>query len=249
MKRWLRSSVVLGAVALAMPVLGQEEKTEKQPAPAQKKEAAKLKTFKEKFSYAVGIKVAQDLSRQGLDIDPAIFVEALADVMGKKPLALADSDIQEVFQEFQVQRAAEAKAKSAKAKAAGAKFLEDNAKKEGIKTTKSGLQYKVIRTGKGATPTLTDKVSAHYKGRLIDGTQFDASYAGDEPTKAEKPADFPVRGVIPGWTEALQLMKVGDKWQIYLPSELAYGEDGAGADIPPHSTLIFDIELVGVIGK
>jgi FKBP-type peptidyl-prolyl cis-trans isomerase FklB len=127
-----------------------------------------------------------------------------------------------------------------KNKAEGEKFLADNKKKEGIKTTASGLQYKVIKDGTGKTPKATDTVSTHYRGTLISGKEFDSSY------KRGEPAEFPVNGVIKGWTEALQLMKEGAKWQLFIPSELAYGERGAGQDIGPNSTLIFDIELLSV---
>ena len=127
--------------------------------------------------------------------------------------------------------------------------MAENAKKEGVKSTKSGLQYKVIKSGTGATPKATDSVMTHYKGRLTDGTVFDGSYEGDAPAATDKTVDFPVNGVIKGWTEALQLMKVGDKWQLFIPSELAYGERGAGGDIGPHATLVFEIELIGIKGN
>jgi FKBP-type peptidyl-prolyl cis-trans isomerase FklB len=126
-----------------------------------------------------------------------------------------------------------------KNKREGATFLADNAKKEGVKTLPSGLQYKVIREGKGATPRSADAVTTHYRGTFLDGAEFDSSYRRNEP------ATFPVKGVIKGWTEALQLMKVGDKWQLYVPSDLAYGPQGRD-EIPPNATLIFDIELLDV---
>jgi FKBP-type peptidyl-prolyl cis-trans isomerase FklB len=129
---------------------------------------------------------------------------------------------------------------SEKNKADGEKFLAENAKKEGVKVLPSGLQYKVITPGTGKSPKATDTVTTHYKGMLIDGTEFDSSY------KRGEPATFPVSGVIPGWTEALQLMKEGAKWQLFLPSNLAYGERGAGRDIGPNATLIFEVELISV---
>lgn len=122
-------------------------------------------------------------------------------------------------------------------------FLEENKKAEGVKVTASGLQYKVLKNGTGATPTASDVVRTHYRGTLVDGTEFDSSYARGEP------ATFPVGRVIPGWTEALQKMKVGDKWQLFIPSELGYGDRGAGDSIPPHATLIFEIELLSIEGK
>jgi FKBP-type peptidyl-prolyl cis-trans isomerase len=129
--------------------------------------------------------------------------------------------------------------KAAQAKVDNAKFLEDNKKVEGVQTTKSGLQYKVISSGKGKAPLATDKVTVHYTGKLIDGTTFDSSVGRD-------PITFEVGGVIPGWTEALQLMHEGDKWMIYLPYDIAYGERGAGDQIPPYATLIFEVELIKV---
>jgi FKBP-type peptidyl-prolyl cis-trans isomerase FklB len=152
--------------------------------------------------------------------------------------------VQQVMQDFQKKMMAKQMAAReeglGKNKAEGEKFLADNKKKEGIKTTASGLQYKVITAGTGKTPKATDTVKTHYRGTLINGTEFDSSY------KRGEPAEFPVNGVIKGWTEALQLMKEGAKWQLFIPSELAYGERGAGRDIGPNSTLIFDIELISV---
>ncbi len=241
MRSWFRCVCVLGVAVLALPGFAQDEKQ-----PSKPQGAKELKTFKEKLSYGIGLNIGRNLAKQKLDIDPATLAQAIADVLGKKTPALSEDELQDVFQELETKMAEKSKADADKAKLVGVRFLEENGKKEGIKTTKSGLQYKVLRSGKGPTPTTKDSVLAHYKGRLVDGTQFDSSYEGDEPTTAEKPAEFPVTGVIKGWTEALQLMKVGDKWQIYLPSDLAYGPRGAGGDIPPHATLIFDIELVGV---
>jgi len=132
------------------------------------------------------------------------------------------------------------KAVSAKAKAEGEAFLAANATKDGVVTLPSGLQYKVITPGSGASPKASDTVSVHYRGRLIDGTEFDSSYKRNEPTS------FPVGGVIPGWTEALQLMKVGAKWELYVPAKLAYGDRGAGGLIPPGATLVFEVELLSI---
>ena len=143
-------------------------------------------------------------------------------------------------QTLQAKHAEKATAASAENIAAGKAFLEANKAAEGIQVTASGLQYKVIQTGDGATPTLGDTVTTHYRGTLINGKEFDSSYRRGEP------ATFPVNGVIPGWTEALQLMTVGSKWQLFIPSDLAYGPRGAGQDIEPHSTLVFDIELLAI---
>lgn len=203
-----------------------------------------LKDNKDKVSYSIGLNIAKSMKQEGLDINPDALAAAMKDVFaGAKP-QLSEEEVQAVMQEFQkdmmAKRAKGQQEGLAKNKAEGEKFLADNKKKEGIKTTASGLQYKVIKDGTGKTPKATDTVSTHYRGTLISGKEFDSSY------KRGEPAEFPVNGVIKGWTEALQLMKEGAKWQLFIPSELAYGERGAGQDIGPNSTLIFDIELLKV---
>lgn len=203
-----------------------------------------LKDNKDKVSYSIGLNIAKSMKQEGLDINPDALAAAMKDVFaGAKP-QLSEEEVQAVMQEFQkdmmAKRAKGQQEGLAKNKAEGEKFLADNKKKEGIKTTASGLQYKVIKDGTGKTPKATDTVSTHYRGTLISGKEFDSSY------KRGEPAEFPVNGVIKGWTEALQLMKEGSKWQLFIPSELAYGERGAGQDIGPNSTLIFDIELLKV---
>ena len=203
-----------------------------------------LKDEKDKVSYSIGLNIGRSMKQEGLDLNPDALAAATKDVFaGTKP-QLTDEEIQTIMQEFQKKMMAKQLASReeglGKNKAEGEKFLADNKKKEGIKTTASGLQYKVIKDGSGKTPKATDTVKTHYRGTLINGTEFDSSY------KRGEPAEFPVNGVIKGWTEALQLMKEGAKWQLYIPSELAYGERGAGKDIGPNSTLIFDIELLSV---
>lgn len=203
-----------------------------------------LKDNKDKVSYSIGLNIGKSMKQEGLDINPDALAAAMKDVFaGAKP-QLTDEEVQAVMQEFQKEMMAKRlkgqQEGLAKNKAEGEKFLADNKKKEGIKTTASGLQYKVIKDGTGKTPKATDTVSTHYRGTLISGKEFDSSY------KRGEPAEFPVNGVIKGWTEALQLMKEGAKWQLFIPSELAYGERGAGQDIGPNSTLIFDIELLSV---
>lgn len=203
-----------------------------------------LKDNKDKVSYSIGLNIAKSMKQEGLDINPDALAAAMKDVFaGAKP-QLSEEEVQTVMQEFQkdmmAKRAKGQQEGLAKNKAEGEKFLADNKKKEGIKTTASGLQYKVIKDGTGKTPKATDTVSTHYRGTLISGKEFDSSY------KRGEPAEFPVNGVIKGWTEALQLMKEGAKWQLFIPSDLAYGERGAGQDIGPNSTLIFDIELLSV---
>jgi len=206
-------------------------------------DAVTLKTPKEKLSYIIGAQVGNDLKNQSIDVDPAIVSMGLQDsILGNK-LLISDQEAKDFIAAYQKERAAkvaeEKKTLGEKNKQEGAAFLTENKKKEGVKTLPSGLQYKVIKEGTGKTPKATDTVVTQYKGTLINGTEFDSSY------KRNEPATFPVNGVIKGWTEALQLMKEGSKWQIVVPPELAYGEQGAGP-IGPNATLIFEVELVSV---
>ncbi len=198
-----------------------------------------LKTDKEKVSYVIGQQVGTSLKNQKIDLDVNAFSMSVSDaVSGKKP-AMTDTDMQAAMMKFQSSMMEKMKGDGAKNKADGEAFLAKNKTAEGVKVTESGLQYKVIKSGKGPSPKKTDTVTAHYAGHLIDGTEFDSSY------KRDKPADFPVGGVIPGWTEALQMMKVGDKWQLFIPSQLGYGEQGRPG-IPSNSVLVFDVELLGI---
>ncbi len=202
---------------------------------------------KDKVSYAIGMNISRSMKQEGLEINPDALAAALTDVLaGTKP-QLPEDEVKAVMEKFQRQLTAKQMAVReegfGKNKAEGAKFLADNKKKKGVKATASGLQYTVIKDGIGRTPKATDTVKTHYRGTFINGTEFDSSY------KRGEPAEFPVNGVIHGWTEALQLMKEGAKWQLFIPSELAYGERGAGKDIGPNSTLIFEIELISVSGR
>ena len=188
-------------------------------------------------SYSIGISIGRDIAKSGGQIDLRSFVLGFRDgVEGNQP-ALSDEAIDAGIAAFQ--KAAMSKVLQENA-AKGASFLAANAKKQGVKQLASGLQYEVIKQGDGPSPKLNDTVRAHYEGKLIDGTVFDSSFQRGEP------ADFPVNGVIPGWTEALQLMKVGDKWRLFIPHTLAYGERGARGAIGPNETLIFEVELLGV---
>jgi FKBP-type peptidyl-prolyl cis-trans isomerase len=198
-----------------------------------------LKTDKAKASYAIGTQVGNNFKSQEVDLDINAFAMAISDVLGGKKAAITQEEMQQAMMKFQQTRMEKSKVTADKNKADAAAYLEKNKKAEGFTVTKSGLQYKVITSGKGATPKDKDYVIAHYAGKLIDGTAFDSSY------KRGQPAEFPVMGVIPGWTEALKMMHVGDKWQLVIPPELAYGEGGRPG-IPPNSVLIFDIELVGI---
>jgi len=205
--------------------------------------AETLKTEMEKVSYIIGTQIARNFKTQEIEVNLDSLMMGLKDALEGKTLVLSQDEMKQVFTRFQQQMRAKQAAKQAKEAAenlaAGTAFLEANKAKEGVKVLPSGLQYKVVTEGTGNTPTADDKVKTHYRGTLIDGTEFDSSY------KRNKPAEFPVKGVIKGWTEALQLMKVGDKWELYIPANLAYGQRGR-PNIPANSTLIFEIELLEV---
>jgi len=200
----------------------------------------KLDNDKKKFSYTLGYQIAQNLARQGVTLDADAAAKAVHDVFSGNAPTLSVDEMKAVVARIQD----EAKKKQAeigtKNLAAGEKFLAENAKKDGVKTLDSGLQYKVVIEGDGETPKSDSTVVAHYEGRLINGKVFDSSI------KRGSPATFPVNGVIKGWQETLKLMPTGSKWQVYIPSKLAYGEKGAGASIGPNETLIFDIELISI---
>jgi len=197
-----------------------------------------------KFSYAIGLDIGNSLKNLGEDLNRAAFIEALNAQLDGSTLRLDAAEAQQVKQAFAQKRAAkqaeERKQAGASNKAAGEKFLAENAKKDGVIVTASGLQYEVLTMGDGAKPVLTDKVKVHYEGKLLDGTVFDSSY------KRGQPISFPLNGVIKGWTEGVQLMPVGSKFKFYIPANLAYGEHGAGAVIAANSTLVFEVELLGI---
>ena len=199
-----------------------------------------------KLSYGLGLGIGRQLAQmniEGLNIDD--FADAIRDVIENKPLKMEHREAQEIVQKpFAAQEQklqAERAEKGKVAKAEGEKYLAENAKKEGVTTTESGLQYTVLKEGTGKQPKATDQVRCHYEGFLIDGTVFDSSVQRGEP------AVFPLDGVIVGWTEGLQLMKEGGKTRFFIPYRLAYGENGAGASIPPFATLVFDVELLEVL--
>ena len=195
-----------------------------------------LKSQKDKVSYIIGMDIGTNLKKQSIDIDSNILAKGVKDALsGGKPL-LTEQEIQETMIAFQ-------KEVMEKQKKRGEAFLAENKNKEGVKTLPSGLQYKVIKAGTGKTPKLNNTVTTHYRGTLIDGTEFDSSY------KRGQPVSFPVSGVIPGWTEALQLMQEGAKWQLFIPPNLGYGERGAGGVIGPNATLIFEMELISIQEK
>ena len=199
-----------------------------------------------KVSYALGMGIGRQLESMGAnDLCVDDFAQAIKDVLAHEDLAMTHQEAQQIATKyFQDKENEMNKAKEAKgiiAKEEGEKFLKENATKEGIITTKSGLQYKVLQEGTGKSPKATDKVRCHYEGMLIDGTLFDSSLQRGEP------ADFPLNGVIAGWTEGLQLMKEGAKYRFFIPYILGYGAGGAGNSIPPYSTLIVDVELIKVL--
>lgn len=262
-------TVTLSALAIALAVLGtlraqDTPATKPQTTPAPKTQttpAAKprtttgartatplvLKTQKEKVSYAIGLNIGKSLHKDAVDVDPNIFVRGVKDALtGAKPL-LTEEEMKSVLttlqselrkqQEEALRQAGEANKK------AGDAFLAENKTKEGVVTLPSGLQYKILTEGTGPKPAATDSVVCNYRGTLIDGTEFDSSY------KRGQPATFPVSGVIKGWTEAVQLMPVGSKWQLFVPPDLAYGNRGAGPDIGPNATLIFEVELLSIQEK
>lgn len=207
-------------------------------------DAPAFKDQKEKTSYAIGMDIAHSLKRQFVEVDPEFVAKGLRDAISGGKTLLSEEEMGQTLMALQKELMAKAeerhKAIGEKNKRDGEAFLAQNKKKEGVVTLPSGLQYKVIREGDGPIPTDNDVVETNYRGTLIDGTEFDSSY------RRGQPATFPVRGVIPGWTEALKRMKVGSKWQLFIPPDLAYGARGAGRDIGPNATLIFDIELLGI---
>ncbi len=205
-----------------------------------------LNTQVDSVSYAIGVDIANNLKRSfNNDLNANLVAEGLTDMLIDSTSRVPQEKIRQIIQDYMlVQQQEQAKKEQEKYKylmEEGKKFLEENAKKEGVKTTASGLQYKVIKEGNGVHPKATDKVKVHYKGMLLDSTVFDSSY------ERKQPAEFPLNAVIPGWTEGLQLMSPGAKYILYIPYNLAYGERGAGDVIKPYSTLIFEVELLDIV--
>lgn len=225
----------------------------KPKAPATKAGAAKtaattaLKTPKDKFSYALGMNLGASLHKQSVDVDPSIVAQGLrAALAGGKTLLTqeeAQAALMEVQNELRKKQQEKMQVAGEANKKEGEAFLASNKAKEGVVTLPSGLEYKILKEGNGPKPTASDSVVCNYRGTLINGTEFDSSY------KSGQPATFPVNGVIKGWTEALQLMPVGSKWQLFVPSSLAYAERGAGGEIGPNATLIFEVELMSIQEK
>ncbi|MFM1943474.1 MAG: hypothetical protein RI897_2456 [Verrucomicrobiota bacterium] len=224
-----KTCTILAAALVALPVVAQQK-------PA-------LETVEQKGSYAIGADIAANFKRQGVEVDVQALTAGFADASAGNA-RMTDAELRAAttaFREIVMAKVAEkSKAAASENLKLGAAYLEANGKKAGVKTTASGLQYEVIKSGAGASPKAEDTVSVHYHGTLIDGTVFDSSIERGEP------ATFPVGGVIKGWVEALQMMKVGDKWKLTIPAELAYGERSPGGEIGPNSTLIFEVELLEI---
>ncbi len=203
-----------------------------------------IKEEKYKISYSIGFQVGSDFKRQGVELDPEMLTKGVQDALTEAEPAMTREDMSSTLADLRkkVMAAQQEEMKKAGEKnlAEGKAFLAENGKKDGVKTTESGLQYKVMNEGEGDPPKATDTVTVNYRGTLIDGTEFDSSY------KRGQPATFQLNRVIKGWTEGLQLMKPGAKYQLFIPPELAYGERGAGQVIGPNSTLIFEVELISV---
>jgi FKBP-type peptidyl-prolyl cis-trans isomerase FklB len=204
-----------------------------------------LKTQQEKVGYAIGMNIATNMMQQNIDVDADQLAAGLTAVLKGENTVLSLEEMGQVLtafqQEMQMKQMAEMAAEAAKNEKIAQEFLEKNGKIDGVVTLESGLQYKIIKAGEGASPKADSTVQVHYTGTLLDGTEFDSSY------KRGEPASFPVNGVIAGWTEALQLMKEGAKWQLVIPANLAYAERGAPPMIPPNATLIFDVELLKIL--
>lgn len=226
-------SVLIISAFLCVPNLWAQQQT------------APLKTEKDKESYVIGLNLGADMKRRSVeDLNFDMLIQGIRDAYSGGNKLLTEEEQNQIWAAFQKSLAEKQKVNTMKTaeenKKKGDAFLAENKNKEGVVTTASGLQYKVLRAGKGAKPKLEDTVTTHYRGTLLDGTEFDSSYRRNEPVS------FKLSGVIPGWTEALQLMETGSKWQLFIPADLAYGTKGAGGLIGPNETLIFEVELISI---
>ncbi|MGA8763239.1 MAG: FKBP-type peptidyl-prolyl cis-trans isomerase [Candidatus Sulfotelmatobacter sp.] len=259
MRKLFIANILVNGMMLPGTILAQTPAATTPPAPAAKTQApakprpataaksatpVTLKTKKDKVSYALGMSIGLNVHRQDVDIDPALVARGLKDALsGAKPLMTEDearTAIMEQQAELSKRQKEKMQAAGEENRKEGLEFMAANKTKEGIVTLPSGLQYKIMKEGTGPKPASTDSVVCNYRGTLINGTEFDSSYKRGEPTT------FPVSGVIKGWTEALQLMPVGSKWQLFVPADLAYADRGAGNDIGPNATLIFEVELLSI---
>ena len=229
-KQW---TVVLGLALLAVPAAAQDTPT--------------FKTPKEKFSYALGMEIGNGFRKQALDLDPDSVGKGFADAFSGGKTLLTEDEMRAVLtsaqEEYKKKQAALRAEKAQAALKQGEAFLAANKNKEGVVTLPSGLQYKILKAGTGEKPEFNETVVCNYRGTLLDGTEFDSS------AKHNGPATFPLKGVIKGWAEALQLMPVGSKWQLFVPPQMAYGETGSGLVVPPNSTLVFEVELLSIKEK
>jgi FKBP-type peptidyl-prolyl cis-trans isomerase FklB len=226
-------SVLIISAFLCVPNLWAQQQT------------APLKTEKDKESYVIGLNLGADMKRRSVeDLNFDMLIQGIRDAYSGGNKLLTEEEQNQIWAAFQKSLAEKQKVNTMKTaeenKKKGDAFLAENKNKEGVVTTGSGLQYKILRAGKGAKPKLEDTVTTHYRGTLLDGTEFDSSYRRNEPVS------FKLSGVIPGWTEALQLMETGSKWQLFIPADLAYGTKGAGGLIGPNETLIFEVELISI---
>ena len=241
----MKKTIIVAASLVMLAACSQQPEEKKTAAPAAKVAAEPAAmSDSAKLSYAIGMDIGMSLKSLNTEMDRTALMAAINDRLDDNKTKLSQEDAGKVKQAFfkkQAEtRAADQKAAGEKNKVAGEAFLAENGKKKGVTTTKSGLQYEVIKQGDGAKPKATDKVTVNYKGTLIDGTEFDSSY------KRGQPVTFPLNGVIKGWTEGVQLMSVGSKYKFTLPAALAYGARGAGPKIGPNSTLVFEVELLSI---
>ncbi len=243
MKKLLVSGLAL-AVIMAAGCKKEEEKKAEEAKPAAEAQSSALQSEEQKVSYSMGVMLGERLKSQGMPLNVDTFALGVRQAFEGDKREMTMDEMQKVVQEFQQKQLAKMEAEQAeqakKNRAESDKFLADNAKKDGVKTTPSGLQYKVVTEGKGKKPTASDTVKVHYKGTLPNGTEFDSSYSRNEP------ATFPLGSVIPGWTEGLQLMTEGSKYHFVIPSDLAYGPGGAGGVIGPNQALVFEVELLSI---
>jgi FKBP-type peptidyl-prolyl cis-trans isomerase len=243
MKTTLQAAVA-ATLAVAAPLFSQTPDPAApagEPAAAPGNSAAAGAVPMDKVSYFIGTNIGTQLKGQGIAVDITELTAGIADAVGGKTPKFTQEELMAAMQAFELKMQAEAEKKSQAAKEIGDKFLAENGKREGVTTTASGLQYEVLKAAEGAKPAATDQVKVHYHGTLVDGKVFDSSVDRGEPVT------FPVQGVIKGWVEALQLMPVGSKWKLFIPSDLAYGKQGAGADIGPDSALVFEVELLEIV--